>query len=179
MDSFQMILRVLNHIVEVLNELAPTVLAVFTVVLAIATIKLHRSTKRYAELSLFDFAERLLRSLYPFMELSKTLPSLCSIGSEFQTDLENETISGRCRQELEKHRLSLSRNASVSTKERTNTEWVISDGNMIYEARKHDDKIDIYMDLDTVKQKALLSYGNLLRKGLDSIEREISQGDRK
>lgn len=70
-------------------------------------------------------------------------PILFSISAEFQSDLDNEDISEVLRQEFKDHNISLSDDAFVTVKEK-GMEWLITDGDKTYMAKKQGDKLNIY-----------------------------------
>lgn len=67
---------------------------------------------------------------------------LFSVGIEFQSDLDNETISEDLRKEFEKNGIALSDSVTVSKNE-SDAGWSITDGDKIYIIEKKDDKLDV------------------------------------
>jgi len=67
---------------------------------------------------------------------------LFSVGTEFQSDLDNDVVSEGLRKEFDKNGIALSDSASVS-KEESNVGWSITDGEKTYIIEKKDDKLDV------------------------------------
>jgi 4-amino-4-deoxy-L-arabinose transferase-like glycosyltransferase len=67
---------------------------------------------------------------------------LFSVKPEFQTDLDNGSISADLREEFKNNNISLSKDARVSVK-KTDSRWLIKD-NQIYTVRKKGDELNIY-----------------------------------
>lgn len=68
---------------------------------------------------------------------------LFSVEPNFQSDLDNGTISQAFRQEFEKNQVPLSQGVTVSLEPATNT-WVVTDNSHVYFVRKEDDRLNIY-----------------------------------
>jgi len=81
-------------------------------------------------------------------EWLKTLKSerlLFAIKPEIQNDLDNGTMSEGLKQEFKNNKISLSKNAAVSVKEK-NSRWRVVDGEKVYTVRKENDKLNTYTE---------------------------------
>lgn len=67
---------------------------------------------------------------------------LFSVGTEFQSDLDNGTVSEDLRKEFQKNGIALSDSISVS-KDESDAGWSITDGDKLYIIEKKDDKLDV------------------------------------
>jgi FKBP-type peptidyl-prolyl cis-trans isomerase (trigger factor) len=72
---------------------------------------------------------------------------LCSVELDFQADLDKSTISEKLREEFEKNKAPLSKNAAVSVKQ-SETEWLVTDEGKSYPIMKEQDKLNIYESID-------------------------------
>jgi hypothetical protein len=74
---------------------------------------------------------------------------LFSVGSEYQTDLDNKNISAELRQEFEKNGVPLFQNATVLVQEGEG-EWQIDDNDSekMYTIRKKDDELNVYGEVN-------------------------------
>ena len=73
----------------------------------------------------------------------ETLPSLFSVESEFQTDLDNRNLSDELRGKFEAHYIRLSQNLTVSADEKR-SRWLIRDNPQTYVVRKDGNKLNIH-----------------------------------
>jgi len=71
---------------------------------------------------------------------------LFSVGSEFQSDLDNQSISADLLQKFKDEGISLSERAAASIEEEGNT-WLITDRRSRYSIRKEDDGLDICVNI--------------------------------
>lgn len=67
---------------------------------------------------------------------------LFSVGTEFQSDLDNGVVSEDLRKEFQKNEIALSDSVVVSKNE-SDAGWSITDGDKIYIIEKKDDKLDV------------------------------------
>ncbi|MDQ1327651.1 MAG: DNA-directed polymerase, partial [Candidatus Poribacteria bacterium] len=94
--------------------------------------------KIHTKMELPDLIEIQKKSYEEFLQ--KDLPFLFSISQEFQTELNEVTISDRLQQEFAHNKITLSQKASVSVEEINNT-WQIKDEQQVYVVKKEENKL--------------------------------------
>lgn len=91
----------------------------------------------YAAMTLTGFGYRGVVTMLP------TYLGRVSIGLQFQSDLDNGTISEGLQQELQNQKISLSQNAAISIGD-TGSRWEITDEGKNYTIMKEKDRLNVY-----------------------------------